>query len=68
MTKPTNTNDDASALLLTEKEVAATLRLSPEMLQKLRREDRGPAFVRIGSAIRYPAGGVQAWVDSLPRG
>ena len=55
-------------LLMTEKEVAAQLRLSPAMLQKMRREDCGPAFLRVGSAIRYPAGGVQAWVDALPRG
>ena len=56
----------AQAALLTEKELAAMAKLSPAMLQKLRRESRGPAFVRIGSAIRYPVAAVHAWLAALP--
>ncbi len=51
--------------LWTEKELAAVVRLSPAKLQKLRREGDGPAFVRIGSAVRYPVAGVNAWLHSL---
>lgn len=54
------------AALLTEKELAATAKLSPAMLQKLRREGGGPAFVRIGSAVRYPVVAVHAWLAALP--
>lgn len=53
------------AAFLTEKDLAARSRLSPAMLQKLRREGRGPAFVRIGSAVRYPVAAVTAWFDTL---
>jgi predicted DNA-binding transcriptional regulator AlpA len=56
----------AQAALLTEKELAAMAKLSPAMLQKLRRESCGPAFVRIGSAIRYPVAAVYAWLAALP--
>jgi hypothetical protein len=51
--------------LLTERELARAARLSPALLQRLRREGGGPAFVRVGSAIRYPAAAVAEWVDSL---
>ena len=57
---------EPAASLLTEKDVAERLRLSPAMLQKLRREGGGPAFVRIGSAIRYPVAAVASWLDALP--
>ena len=53
------------ASLLTEKELATAVRLSPAKLQKLRREGDGPAFVRIGSSVRYPVAGVDAWLHSL---
>lgn len=51
--------------LLTEKDLAAMAQVSPALLQKLRREGGGPAFVRIGTAIRYPAAAVGAWLESL---
>ena len=55
----------AAPTLLTERELARAARLSPAMLQKMRRDGSGPAFVRVGSAIRYPAAGVAAWVARL---
>ena len=60
------THPPEPAALLTERELAAMAKLSPAMLQKLRRESRGPAFVRIGSAIRYPVAAVHAWLAALP--
>lgn len=53
-----------TAALLTEKETAAMMRLSPEMLRKLRREGGGPQFVRIGRAIRYRAAELGEWIAS----
>lgn len=53
------------AALLTERELAEMSRLSLGMLQKLRREGGGPAFVRIGSAVRYPVVNLHAWLNSL---
>jgi predicted DNA-binding transcriptional regulator AlpA len=57
---------EQAVFLLTEKEVAATAKLSPAMLQKLRRDGGGPAFVRIGSAVRYPVAAVTTWLAALP--
>lgn len=57
---------EVAVSLLTEKDVADRLRLSPAMLQKLRRQGGGPAFVRIGAAVRYPAAAVSAWLEALP--
>ena len=60
------TNPPAQAAsLLTEKDLARLASLSPAMLQKLRRENKGPAYVRIGSAIRYPVAAVDAWLAAL---
>lgn len=55
----------ALAALLTEKDLAAMAQVSPALLQKLRREGGGPAFVRIGTAVRYPANAVGAWLEVL---
>jgi predicted DNA-binding transcriptional regulator AlpA len=54
-----------SGKLLAEKDLAALVKLSPPMLQKMRREGKGPAYVRIGSSIRYPEADVFAWINSL---
>ncbi len=54
-----------SGRLLTEKDLSALAKLSPAMLQKMRREGKGPAYVRIGAAIRYPEADVSAWLGSL---
>lgn len=55
----------AAPTLMTERELARAARLSPAMLQKMRRAGTGPAFVRVGSSIRYPAASVAAWVKRL---
>ena len=51
--------------VFTEREAAEAMRLSRAMLQKLRRQGGGPAYVRIGSAIRYPSAGLAEWLRSL---
>ncbi len=50
--------------LLTESEAAAFLRLQPVTLKKWRFRGRGPAYVRLGSAIRYER---RALLDYLDR-
>lgn len=61
---PADSTASAVPALLTEREVASAMKLSTAMLQKMRREGTGPAFVRIGSSIRYPVSALAAWVTS----
>jgi excisionase family DNA binding protein len=39
--------------LLTPREVAARLALTVSALERMRRERRGPAYVRVGRLVRY---------------
>ncbi|HEX7753671.1 MAG TPA: helix-turn-helix domain-containing protein [Novosphingobium sp.] len=49
--------------LMTTKEAAEYVRLSPSLLNKLRLTGGGPVFVRLaGRAIRYRQFDLQAWV------
>ena len=56
--------------LLTEKEAAAILSLSPATLRRWRctGEPRQPDFVKIGRAIRYRESACAAWIEGLPTG
>ncbi len=51
------------AVLLTEAEAAAFLRLQPVTLKKWRCRGRGPAYVRLGAAIRYELSALLAYLD-----
>jgi predicted site-specific integrase-resolvase len=44
---------DPLPALLCEKTVAAKLNLSPRTLQAWRGQGRGPAYVKLGRAVRY---------------
>jgi excisionase family DNA binding protein len=57
--RPQDLSDDA---LLTEDEAAESLRISVRTLQAWRLKAAGPAFVRVGRAIRYRRGDIKAWV------
>ena len=48
----------------TESETAKFLRLSPRTLQRYRREGSGPAFVKLGTRIRYRVRYVAAWTQA----
>lgn len=49
--------------LMTTKEAAAYLQLSPSLLNKLRLTGGGPVFVRLaGRAIRYRRVDLDAWI------
>jgi predicted DNA-binding transcriptional regulator AlpA len=57
---PTNPQIDQ---LLTGREVAAILKLTPQTVIEWRRENRGPRWVRIGQrAIRYRRSELEAWI------
>ncbi|MFX0546121.1 helix-turn-helix transcriptional regulator [Roseovarius sp. S1116L3] len=48
--------------LLTTKEAAILLRLSPQTLEKWRTQGRGPKFVKLESkAVRYRYGDLISW-------
>jgi excisionase family DNA binding protein len=49
---------------MTAREAAAYLRTSPSTLAKRRLQGNGPAFVRIGRAIRYRKADLDCWMAS----
>jgi hypothetical protein len=48
--------------LLTEEAVGNLIGRSPKTLKRWRRENEGPAWVRIGKTPRYDARDVAAWM------
>lgn len=49
--------------LLTPDEVAELLRVKPDTLRVWRYyRDRGPSFVKVGSAVRYRESDVERWL------
>ena len=55
---------DKSLQALTEHEVAARLRLSVATLRAWRLKNKGPRFVRLGRAVRYPEEDVARFVEA----
>jgi predicted DNA-binding transcriptional regulator AlpA len=54
--------------VLTEKELAQTLRASVSLVRKWRRDRKGPPFVRLGDKIiRYSCADVRAWLAEQAR-
>ncbi len=58
---------DTVDALLTPREFAKLVGLTPRSLEEWRRLGKGPAFVRLSSQrhVPYPASAVKAWLDSL---
>ena len=54
--------------LMTEQEVSKRLNVSLASLRRWRLTKRGPAFVKLGSLVRYAAEDLEAWLASLPTG
>jgi excisionase family DNA binding protein len=52
----------------TPREAAEYLRSSTSTLAKARLTDRGPAFVRIGRAVRYRQSDIDAWMSASVAG
>jgi len=56
-------------LLLTERETARRLAVSPACLRYWRSHRRGPPWVRIGERlIRYHAEGLRKWIEERANG
>ncbi len=53
--------------LLTTDLLAAELGMHPMTLARWRCDGEGPAFVKIGSAVRYRRSDVDAWLDAQTR-
>jgi excisionase family DNA binding protein len=54
-----------SALLpatLNTTDAARYLGISPSKLSRLRHEGKGPPFIRIGAAVRFPISGLDRWL------
>ena len=54
--------------LMTENEVSKRLNVSVASLRRWRLTKRGPAFVKVGSLVRYSLEDLEAWLASLPTG
>lgn len=52
-----------AAELLTSQQVADLLGLKKDTIEKWRRQRRGPAFVRLGGAIRYRQSAIRKFLD-----
>lgn len=61
---PTGTNDTTGIQPLTESEAAARLGLKVATLRAWRHQGRGPAYVRLGRAVRYLATDVDDFIQS----
>ena len=53
--------------LLTPKEVAVRLKVSPSWLAKARMRGDGPPYIRIGRSIRYSEAALIQWMKSRQR-
>jgi predicted DNA-binding transcriptional regulator AlpA len=53
---------------LNEKQVAEIMGLSVKTLQRWRLFGEGPEWKKFGTAVRYPADALNAWVENAPRG
>jgi hypothetical protein len=47
---------------LTANEVANILRISIQKVERMRQDNSGPPFVRIGKAYRYPVPALVEWI------
>lgn len=56
------------ASLLTQIEVSKRLNVSVASLRRWRLLRRGPAFLKVGSLVRYRPEDLDTWLASLPTG
>lgn len=66
MRKPLRTTQ--AGRLLTTEEVAVILGVTPGYVKQLRYTNKGPAFIRLGRAIRYAPGDVTAYARQVRNG
>jgi hypothetical protein len=53
---------------LSEKDLAAQLKITVHALRRWRMENRGPRFHKIGSLVRYRSTDVSDWLQLQPTG
>ncbi len=58
---------DGPRVILTTREVAALLALSPGMLQRYRVKGGGPLYLQFGTAVRYARLDLPEWVLTMRR-
>jgi excisionase family DNA binding protein len=61
---PAATTPPPPDALMTDKEVAAYLRVPAETLRKWRQHGSGPQFAKLGRYVRYCRSDVDAWVTA----
>jgi len=54
--------------LMTEQQVSERLNVSLSSLRRWRLLRRGPAFLKVGSLVRYRPEDLEAWLTSRPTG
>jgi excisionase family DNA binding protein len=54
--------------LMTEEEVSKALNVSVASLRRWRLERRGPAFIKVGSLVRYKPEDLELWLAAQPTG
>ncbi|MDE0419111.1 MAG: helix-turn-helix domain-containing protein [bacterium] len=59
---------DGPQVILTTREAAALLTVSPSMLQRFRVKGGGPRYLQIGGAVRYARVDLLEWVLTMRRG
>ena len=57
----------ATAVLLTSKEAARLLNLSVSWLAKRRLAGDGPAYIKMGGAVRYSQAALEQWMKAQQR-
>lgn len=60
-------DSNPQALLLTEKQAACALEISPRKLWSMRTSGEIP-HIRLGRCVRYPAADLQRWIDTQTKG
>jgi len=59
---------ESNIKLLTTKEVAAFLKISPVTLEMWRAENKGPKFIKVGRYVRYSTTDLAEYVRRQTRG
>ena len=54
-------------VLLTPKEAATRLKVSPSWMAKARLRGDGPPYIKVGKSIRYPEPGLLQWMKARTR-
>ena len=62
------TENNGIPALLNEHEVARITGLSVASVRRWRLLQQGPKYIKIGSAVRYRAEDVRAWLETRPVG